>query len=431
MKETGFFVFQEPSSHLNPLLPLGVQIREGSLSHSSDEATLLGELWEGTDAAEIQKLLSVYPKPYRPSGGEKQRMFLVMALKKIDMSPGRQRREPPFFVFDEPTGSLDNHFRDVFLRLLFARFQRCGFTALVITHDYSMINQVTRSHRDSLPSVSFKELRRHRGQLEVKDFLTETYTGWLKEQEASTRRFSPVAKGPPLLTVESGIGVFGRQITFSRDPAGKNAFPLEVLPGTMVYLKAPSGEGKTTVMKILMGLVRAEHLRMSLTGTDLTERSPRRFWQRRVWGRHMTMVFQHADEALNPRSRVKDIFRGLPTREKMTPAVIRQKLRDLFDVELDDDFHDTRVSLLSGGQKQRLNLLRGLTLDTKILLLDEPLNGLDFDSTTRVLSLLEEKQRSGSGILLVSHNEEIVSAVVPRDNMYYMHSRMVATSAGS
>ena len=440
IKEHSFFVFQEPSSHLNPLLPLGAQLREGSLSQASDDAELLKELWEGSDATEIQKLLEVYPKPYRPSGGEKQRMFLVMALKRIDLPREQRRRETgergpvsgfpsPVFVFDEPTGSLDNHFRDVFLRLLFDRFQRQRFTVLLITHDYSMISQVTRSHRNSLDGVSFKELRRHHGQLEVKDFQAETYTGWLKKQEVSVRPSSRTGQSSPLLSVESGAEVFGHQITFSRDPSGKKACPLEVFPGTMVYLKAPSGEGKTTVMKIMMGLIRAGHLRMNINGTDITERARRPYWQQRIWGKQMTMVFQHADEALNPRSRVKEIFRGLPTRQKMTTEVIRQKLKELFDVELSDDFLDTRVSSLSGGQKQRLNLLRGLVLDTEIVLLDEPLNGLDFESITRVLSLLEEKQQSGRGILLVSHNEEIVSTVVTEENTYYLHSAKVHAPA--
>jgi hypothetical protein len=84
-----FFVFQEPSSHLNPLVQLGIQLREGSLAKAPDEESLLRDLWDGGggDSIEIEKApVNVYPKPYRPSGGEKQRMFLVMALKKIDIA---------------------------------------------------------------------------------------------------------------------------------------------------------------------------------------------------------------------------------------------------------------------------------------------------------------------------------------------------------
>ncbi len=105
----------------------------------------------------------------------------------------------------------------------------------------------------------------------------------------------------------------------------------------------------------------------------------------------MTMVFQHADEALNPRSTVEETFRGLPVKKRITREEIRRALQELFDVEISDEFLNKQVDTLSGGQKQRINLLRGLFLDTDILILDEPLNGLDFESTTKVLAMLTKE----------------------------------------
>ncbi|MCB0291946.1 MAG: ATP-binding cassette domain-containing protein, partial [Calditrichaeota bacterium] len=83
-------------------------------------------------------------------------------------------------------------------------------------------------------------------------------------------------------------------------------------------------------------------------------------------------------------------------------------------------FLNQKVSLLSGGQKQRLNLLRTLALDTDLVLLDEPLNGLDFLSIQRVIAALKEKQQEGKAILMISHNEEIFEAVIPPENSYYL-----------
>jgi len=178
IRKHGFFVFQEPSSHLNPLLPLGIQLREGDLSASSDELDLLKNLWDKTETRKIENLLEVYPKPYRPSGGEKQRMFLAMALKKIDLTLESHRKESQgIFIFDEPTGSLDNHFRDVFLSLLLRRFQEHHFTTLLITHDYSMVSEITGKHKNLLDLISFKELSLHEEKLDLKDFQPEVYLG--------------------------------------------------------------------------------------------------------------------------------------------------------------------------------------------------------------------------------------------------------------
>ena len=124
IRQNSFFVFQEPSTHLNPLSTIGSQLNEGTLRNKLYQSNIFQRLWDTTDRSSLQKLIEVYPTPYRPSGGEKQRFLLTMAFLKIELlletrpAPGRT-----LFIFDEPSGSLDNHFRDIFLSLLFEKFQ--------------------------------------------------------------------------------------------------------------------------------------------------------------------------------------------------------------------------------------------------------------------------------------------------------------------
>ena len=427
LREHSFFVFQEPSSHLTPLVTLRDQLREGSLAKAPAETDLLRELWtqEGSrkDASVVpERLLDIYPKPHRPSGGEKQRMFLVMALKKIDMMLAQgEGHDKCLFVFDEPTGSLDNHFRDVFLSMLLRRFRTRPFTVLLITHDYSIISEIAATHAALRDKISYMELRRGERGLTLDAFEGEKYMGWLQQRQK--RKLFVREPAAPLLSVESRSVVFGRELIISGDEAGEEECPLEVYPGTIVSLKAPSGEGKTTFLKMIMGLLEAGNFRLHLDGEEISNVTPKALWRREVWGRIMTMVFQHADEALNPASRVKEIFEGLPIRGEVTPELLRKQLGRLFDQELSDQFLDTSVSSLSGGQKQRLNLARAIALRTDVLLLDEPFNGLDFESITRVFSLLEELQEEGRGLVLVSHNEEIVRTLVPEENTYYLRAK--------
>ena len=426
IKQTSFYVFQEPSSHLNPLMPLEEQVSEGNLSQPVNATELLTHLWEGTDEEGVRKLLEVYPKPYRPSGGEKQRVFLLMALKKMDILLRSMPRDTcTLFVFDEPTGSLDNHLRDVFLSLLFTRVRQSTLTILLITHDYSMVSEVTRSYPDLLDRISFREISLQQAGLTLQNFEPATYLQWLEHQKVPVRNETSQTTNP-LLRVGSSAEVFGSRLIVSKDPHGIEACPLEIYSGTLVYLKAPSGTGKTTIVKMMMGLIHGEHLEMSLDGMVISENTPRHFWRRHIWGKKMTMVFQHADEALNPRSTVEETFRGLPGKKRTTREDIRQALRELFDIEISDEFLSKPVATLSGGQKQRINLMRGLFLDTDILILDEPLNGLDFESTTRVLALLRQKQQSGKGILLISHNEEIFDTLVLKEHLYYLTAKPVS-----
>jgi ABC-type dipeptide/oligopeptide/nickel transport system ATPase subunit len=136
----------------------------------------------------------------------------------------------------------------------------------------------------------------------------------------------------------------------------------------------------------------------------------------------MTMVFQHADEALNQNSKVKDVFDGLPIAVPLNEKIIVKSLSELFEEEPSRDFLNIRIKYLSGGQKQRLNLLRSLILRTDILILDEPLNGLDFASAAKVIAKIEMKLQSGFGVLVISHNEEIFDTLVATANIYYLHS---------
>ncbi len=292
IKEHGFFVFQEPSSHLNPLMTLGDQLREGALTRAADRPEVLQALWEGSGLRDLDSILEVYPKPYRPSGGEKQRILLAMALEKIDMLPPViDASSEALFVFDEPSGSLDNHYRDLFLDLLFDRFRRRPFTALVITHDYSMISRVIQACRDIIDRVNFRELARRQGKLVMNDFEPGTYTGWVAGLRRSAETAGAVSPRKPVLIVEPDLEVFGRGLVVTRDAEGREPARLTVSPGAIVYLKAPSGTGKTTLVKRVMGLIQGGTFEATLKEIRLTGATPRRLWHERIWGKSMTMVF--------------------------------------------------------------------------------------------------------------------------------------------
>jgi len=404
-------VFQEPSSHLNPLMTLGAQLSEGSLAQGPPSMDVLRPLWKPGMDAELEALLRVYPKPYRPSGGEKQRMLIAMAFKQLD---ALQEGSPNLFVFDEPTGSLDNEYRNIFLSQLFARHLRKSFTCLLVTHDYSMISRIMSRHREMLPRIVMRELVLRDSGLSLRDFRPETYTGWL-------RSLHPVPASintPPLLHVDGRIVVHGRPLRITQEDADGEAVPLLVRPGRLTYLKGPSGEGKTSFVKALMGLVPSTGLRCVMNGLLVTEHTPRHVWRKQCWGKRITMVFQHADEALNGNATVQQTLEAIPV--KLSHRRIAQFVGEFFGMNLPAAFLNRRVATLSGGQKQRLNLLRGLILDTDVAVLDEPLNALDFESGTRVIEQLNGKLGQGKGILVISHNEEIFNALVDEKDVYYL-----------
>jgi ABC-type glutathione transport system ATPase component len=418
MRRQGFFVFQEPSTHLNPLMTIGEQIREGDLARNPDPTGALLPLWAKDEQGSLENIIGVRPTPFRPSGGEKQRVLAGMAFAKMDLSSGGSPEAGGLFVFDEPTGSLDREARDRFLVQLLERHRRNPRqTILLVTHDYSMVGFFERQGSDIRERSTYLELVRRGKEHEVRLFSPSQYIHWIETLRSPRKaEFS----GPALLEVEGGISVFGRTFSFSRADRPDTSMSMKVHRGELVYLKAASGVGKTTIAKIIVGIQKSDAFRINIDGTRLGEVSPHGYWRNTLWGKKLTMVFQHADEALNLRSTVEATLKILPVPALQRPEGRREALRALFPDHALNTLLSSRVADLSGGEKQRLNLVRALALQTPLLILDEPLNALDFESIVRVLKAVESLRERGRAILLVSHNEDIFDALVPPGSMYIL-----------
>lgn len=419
IRKNGFFVFQEPSTHLNPLLTIKEQLNEGSLS-GTDDTEILRYLWQTSSDPAIRKLIEVFPKPYRPSGGEKQRILLAMSFKRINAFLENPSDKQTVFIFDEPTGSLDNYYRNSFLDLLFAKYSVCPFTSIIITHDYSIISEIYNRHKRFIHNVHFKEVSRTKEpDVHIKDFSAQEYLNWLKTSQSN--RQCACTSNKAVLEVSPQFSIFNRNLCIFNDEQKKCPSPLVIRKGDIVYLKAPSGVGKTTLAKIVMGLYHAAKIEMNVAGLGITEKTPQSIWHKKIWGKRAGMVFQHADESLNMQATVIETFKGLPLKNKINPQSLKMHLHQLFDEStITDQFLKKKVAFLSGGQKQRLNLLRTLVQSPKLIILDEPLNGLDFNSVKKVLDLLNNKRAEGSALLMISHNEEIFEHFVQKQNIYYL-----------
>ena len=423
IRQNGFFVFQEPSSHLNPLFKIGNQLNEGSINQNLNEESILQHLWDTNNDEAIRKILNIYPRPYRPSGGEKQRILLAMAFKKINLAlKNPEVSSSNLFIFDEPTGSLDNHFRNLFLDLLFDKFYRQPFTSLFITHDYSIISEVINRHKDQIDRVDFKELTRSEsGKVSLDYFSPNEYISWLDHMKHS-KGYVPGIQSikSPVLQIKKQFRVFERDYTIYKDADFIEAADLIIAKGEMVYLRAGSGVGKTTLAKIIMGLLSADQFYFEISGLNFSEITKIKNWKRTIWGKKIGMVFQHADEALNLEATIKESLEGLKSKH-LRGNFLRSKLSELFEDNIDENFLSKQVKYLSGGQKQRLNLVRTLALDVDLIILDEPLNGLDFISIQKTLEWLKEKQASGKSFLIISHNEEIFENLIDSNRTYFLN----------
>jgi branched-chain amino acid transport system ATP-binding protein len=180
-----------------------------------------------------------------------------------------------------------------------------------------------------------------------------------------------------------------------------------VAPGELLGLIGPNGAGKTTVLRLIAGILRPDAGRIGFCGADLT-REPT---HRRVRiGLGLTHQIVRPFRGL---SVIENVMIAAGSRHTRSPFVAlcrlsraaerRQAASILARVGLQDTA-ELRPPALPLGRRKRLELARALALEPALLMLDEPMAGLNTDEAAALGDLIVELNRSGMTILLVEHN---------------------------
>lgn len=177
---------------------------------------------------------------------------------------------------------------------------------------------------------------------------------------------------------------------------------LTVETGEIVSLVGPSGSGKSTLLRIIAGIEEPEHGRVLLDGRDITELPIHR--------RGIGMVFQ--DNQLFPHLNVAgNIGYGLRMNTQSSPTRVEEML-ELIGLP---GFGQRRVDTLSGGEAKRVALARSLIVNPQVLLLDEPLTGLDTELHDRLLDDISKILRaSKTTVVHVTHDFREATALSSR-----------------
>ncbi|MGC1210978.1 MAG: ABC transporter ATP-binding protein [Micromonospora sp.] len=177
---------------------------------------------------------------------------------------------------------------------------------------------------------------------------------------------------------------------------------LEVEPGELVVVLGPSGSGKTTLLNVLGGLEAADSGTIRAAGVDLTGRSPDRLAGYRR--DHVGFVFQFFNllPTLTARENVEVIV-------ELTGRGDRRHVPELLAAVGLADRVDHFPAQLSGGQQQRVAIARALVTDPDLVLADEPTGALDTVTGRSILRLLQQTNRQGRGVLMVTHNASVAA----------------------
>ncbi|GAA12624.1 ABC transporter ATP-binding protein/permease [Gordonia alkanivorans] len=413
------FVFQDPSSSLNPLLTIEQQLTEGPRRHlglgraeAHDRAL---QLLRDVNLPDPESRLRAYP--HQLSGGQRQRVMIAIALAC----------DPDLLIADEATTALDVTTQAQIIDLVADLQRKRGMAVVWISHDLGVIGRIA----DRVMVMRSGRIVESRDVAALFDDPRDEYSKKLldsrpllskvEERDADRGLTKEVAEKPVLQV--SGLGVeyvvrgpTGRSIVHAID-----GVDLEVARGRTLGIVGESGSGKSTVAGVVTGLITSGQ-GTTVTGSVTVTIDGREVEAVGVRGadeallrRRVAMVFQDPTASLDPRMTVAASI-AEPLRAQ-GPASGRDKMRSraeqlLADVSLDSSFLGRYPHEMSGGQRQRVCIARALASEPEILILDESTASLDVSVQAGVLELLRGLQREkGLTFLFIAHDLAVVEQI--------------------
>lgn len=196
---------------------------------------------------------------------------------------------------------------------------------------------------------------------------------------------------------------------YEKGIAAINNVSIHIAPGEFVFVVGESGSGKSTLIKLLLKELKPTEGEIIVNGQDLGALKPKKVAKFR---RNIGVVFQ--DFRLLPD---RNVYENVAFAQRVieTPAKqIRRRVPAMLSMVGLAEKYKSRPRQLSGGEQQRVALARALVNEPAILLADEPTGNLDPKNSWEIMRLLEEVNRTGTTVVVVTHSQDIVDKMKKR-----------------
>jgi energy-coupling factor transporter ATP-binding protein EcfA2 len=301
--------------------------------------------------------------------------------------------DPDIYVFDEPSANLD--LKSTYLLAdLIQKLKDAGKTIMIAEHRLFYLNGVADKYILMESGRIIGRYSAEEMQKQGSEILNKKGLRSLNFKDISVPKRTDISISP-----SHSIKVLNLSKSFRNKILLKN-ISFQYDGNEIIALVGPNGVGKSTLGKIIAGLIK------ETSGQVLLDNIEQRYKHRvgKVW-----YIPQDLDSQLFGEDLVDELTTGLKDSEKDIEKAekILEKLGLLF-------LKDKHPATLSGGQKQRLVLGVAMMRDVPMIILDEPTSGLDFNSMEKVRALIKEQQKNGTKFFIISHDIEFIARTCER-----------------
>ncbi len=425
-------IFQEPMTSLNPVMTCGEQIAEMLRQHkhlsTNDARKRTIELFNEVKLPRASEMFDQYP--HQLSGGQRQRVMIAMAISC----------EPKILIADEPTTALDVTVQNSILELLQSLQKKYNMGIIFITHDLGVVADiaddiVVMQRGKIVEKGKANDVLNHPQHPYTKGLLAcrpvmgqkverlKTVADFLQEEKEAVTFSSPsspkISDKKIILDVknlfkiyESSNGIFKKTNSVVK---AVNDVSFQISKGETLGLVGESGCGKTTLSRMLLGLIPASEGQIIFKGKDLCSLSKSEMREMR---KEMQIIFQDPYSSLNPKHTIGDsimepmmtfgLFESHKQREQKAIELLEKT--GLGAEHLKRYPHE-----FSGGQRQRIVIARALACEPSFVVCDEAVSALDVSVQAQVLNLLNDLKRDYSlTYLFISHDLSVVYHISDR-----------------
>lgn len=202
-------------------------------------------------------------------------------------------------------------------------------------------------------------------------------------------------------------------LTYKGDVLALHPFDLQIRSGETVWITGQSGSGKTSLLKLMMGMVYPTQGSMNVLGCEMDEKNLDAIQECR---QKIGPIFQDF-KLMEERTVLENVMMGMRFLD-FSPSLMKERSQSFIEKVGLNHRIDFKVRQLSWGERQRVAIARAISRSPQLIIADEPTGNLDLERASHVIEMLKKYNDHSSTLIITTHALHLIP---PKEKGLFLH----------